>query len=221
MFAEHCGAKTRAGGTCRQPAMENGRCRLHGGMTPRGLASPNFKHGRYSNALPDRLIERYARAASDPNLIVLREDIALVDALMNDILLRLDTGESGRLWRSLREAADRFEAKRRAHDLAGVQVSLDEIISLVRQGDADWASRREVLDHLAERRKLAAEERKRLAELQASITAERAMALIAAVVSIVKGHVHDQAVLASIAADIGGLVGRPGVEPPGGAGDRA
>lgn len=29
--APRCGARTRAGGTCRQPAMPNGRCRLHGG----------------------------------------------------------------------------------------------------------------------------------------------------------------------------------------------
>jgi len=38
-----CGARTRAGGCCRQPAMANGRCRLHGGLstgprTPEGLA---------------------------------------------------------------------------------------------------------------------------------------------------------------------------------------
>ncbi len=29
----HCGAKTRSGGTCKQPAMPNGRCRLHGGKS--------------------------------------------------------------------------------------------------------------------------------------------------------------------------------------------
>jgi hypothetical protein len=38
-----CGACTRAGGCCRQPAMANGRCRMHGGLstgprTPEGLA---------------------------------------------------------------------------------------------------------------------------------------------------------------------------------------
>ena len=38
-----CGARTRAGCCCRQPAMANGRCRMHGGLstgprTPEGLA---------------------------------------------------------------------------------------------------------------------------------------------------------------------------------------
>ena len=32
-MAKHCGAKTRAGGQCRAPAMKNGRCRVHGGSS--------------------------------------------------------------------------------------------------------------------------------------------------------------------------------------------
>ncbi|HEY3846812.1 MAG TPA: HGGxSTG domain-containing protein, partial [Acetobacteraceae bacterium] len=50
-----CGAKTRAGCSCRQSAMPNGRCRLHGGRStgPRtetgraALAAANTKHGCY------------------------------------------------------------------------------------------------------------------------------------------------------------------------------
>jgi hypothetical protein len=41
---KECGAKTRAGTPCKRPAMVNGRCRLHGGLTP-------IKHGRYSKVL--------------------------------------------------------------------------------------------------------------------------------------------------------------------------
>ena len=45
-----CGARTRAGSPCRSPAMRNGRCRLHGGLSP-GAPKGNrnaFKHGRYT-----------------------------------------------------------------------------------------------------------------------------------------------------------------------------
>jgi len=43
LAAPRCGARTRAGGCCRQPAMRNGRCRMHGGLstgprTPAGRA---------------------------------------------------------------------------------------------------------------------------------------------------------------------------------------
>jgi hypothetical protein len=51
-----CGAKTRGGGACLCPAMPNGRCRLHGGLST-GPKSPEgrrrirlalLKHGRYT-----------------------------------------------------------------------------------------------------------------------------------------------------------------------------
>ena len=55
-----CGAKTRRknGQPCMQPAMKNGRCRLHGGRstgpkTQEGKdrsAMANLKHGFYTNA---------------------------------------------------------------------------------------------------------------------------------------------------------------------------
>ena len=49
-----CGAKNRKGLPCQCPAMKNGRCRLHGGLstgakTPEGRARcGNWKHGLYS-----------------------------------------------------------------------------------------------------------------------------------------------------------------------------
>lgn len=56
--AARCGAKNRHGNPCRCPAMRNGRCRLHGGLstgpkTREGLErirQTATKHGRYSDA---------------------------------------------------------------------------------------------------------------------------------------------------------------------------
>jgi hypothetical protein len=56
LAAPRCGAQTRAGGCCRQPAMKNGRCRMHGGPStgPRTAegrarcAGARLKHGFYS-----------------------------------------------------------------------------------------------------------------------------------------------------------------------------
>ena len=50
--AKRCGAKTRRGTVCQSPAMKNGRCRLHGGLSPgppRGNRNA-WKHGRRSAA---------------------------------------------------------------------------------------------------------------------------------------------------------------------------
>ncbi len=56
--APRCSAKTRRGTRCQCPAMRNGRCRLHGGLstgpkTPEGIERIRravTKHGRYSRA---------------------------------------------------------------------------------------------------------------------------------------------------------------------------
>jgi hypothetical protein len=56
--APRCGARARTGNPCRQPAMPNGKCRLHGGRStgPRtdagraALAAAHTKHGHYGAA---------------------------------------------------------------------------------------------------------------------------------------------------------------------------
>jgi hypothetical protein len=59
LAAPRCGAKTRAGCACRQPAMTNGRCRLHGGKSTgartadgrRRAGAARLIHGRRTAAV--------------------------------------------------------------------------------------------------------------------------------------------------------------------------
>ena len=49
-LSRRCGAQTRSRILCQSPAMPNGRCRMHGGMSP-GAPKGNrnaWKHGHYS-----------------------------------------------------------------------------------------------------------------------------------------------------------------------------
>jgi hypothetical protein len=49
-LSRRCGAQTRCGCPCQSPAMPNGRCRLHGGLSP-GAPKGNRnarKHGQYA-----------------------------------------------------------------------------------------------------------------------------------------------------------------------------
>jgi len=60
-----CGAKTKGtGAPCRRPAGWGtdhagvGRCKLHGGATPRGLDSPHFVHGLRCRYLAPKIQDR-------------------------------------------------------------------------------------------------------------------------------------------------------------------
>jgi hypothetical protein len=46
-----CGARTRSGLSCRCPAMPNGKCRIHGGLSPgapRGVTNGRYKDGYWT-----------------------------------------------------------------------------------------------------------------------------------------------------------------------------
>jgi hypothetical protein len=67
--APRCGAKTRRQTPCQGPAMKNGRCRMHGGLstgprTPEGLERSRrarWKHGVYSREVRELLAENRRR----------------------------------------------------------------------------------------------------------------------------------------------------------------
>jgi hypothetical protein len=201
-----CGAKRRAGGTCGQwPIKGRTRCRLHGGKTLMGPASGTYKHGRHSKFLPARLAAAYQDAMDDPKLIELRQEIALVDARINDLLSRVETGEAGQVWRMAQAALARFEREKDRQNLDGMQHALERLHALITRGASDAATWRGIGEQIEQRRKLCEAETRRLALAHDTITADRAMVLLSVIVDTVTRHVHDRAILGAIAADLQAL----------------
>jgi hypothetical protein len=203
-----CGAKTRSGQPCRSAPMANGRCRMHGGTSLAGLASPTLKTGRYSRYLPERLSERYQESLADGELLALREEIALTDARLADLLKRVDTGESGALWQAARGALREFQAARTRADVPKMTEWLLVLETTIQKGASDYAAWGEIATVLEQRRRLVESERKRLVEMQQVITVEKAMVLIAALTDIVKRHVTDRDTRAAISAELIQLTAR-------------
>ena len=199
---KRCGARTRGQTPCRNWAMPNGRCRMHGGMTPGGMALPQFKHGRYSKYLPARLVDRYQAGRSDPELLAMRDEIAALDARLSELLERVDSGESGLLWIALRDAWTELQEARRAGDNLKLAAALTMVGDLIEQGFDDRAAWADVLALFQDRRRLVESERRRLVDLQQMITAEQAMVFLAAITDAVKKHVDDRDTLAAISADL-------------------
>ena len=203
-----CGAKTRQGGVCKQPALPNGRCHYHGGKSLAGLAFPTYQTGRYSKALPARLAARYATAEADPRLLELRDEVALTDARLADLLGRVDTGESGALWQALQTLRMDVLAARRVGDTVRQAAALNALLDTIGQAHADYRAWTEIGGVLEQRRRLVESERKRLVEMQQTLTVEKAMLLIGAIGGIIKAHVHDRAILSAIGRDLEGLLTR-------------
>lgn len=215
---KRCGAKKRDGSKCRTWAMPNGRCRMHGGTSLKGAAHPAFKHGRYSEALPERLLERYQASQSDPELLAMRDEIGLTDARLGDVLARVDSGENGALWQRVKEHYDELQAGRAAQDVNRMADAIDALGVVISSASTDAAAWAEVGRLIEQRRRLVESERKRMVDLQLMITAERAMALVTALVGVVREHVRDARTLTAISDAFGALLERTDenlVAPPG------
>lgn len=200
-----CTAKSkRTGQPCKRPAMV-GRtvCYHHGGMIPRGIALPQTTTGRYSKHLPTRLLATYEAAKRDPELLALRDEVALIDARLADLLKRVETGESGATWRAVRGAYGAFEEATVKKDTDAARGALTSLKSLIVRGAADEAAWSDVRTCLEQRRRLVESERKRLVEMQQMVGADEAALLVRTLTEAVREHVRDPAALRAIADALG------------------
>ena len=94
--ASRCGAKTRSGEPCKNYAMANGRCRMHGGKSTGPKDQRNNKNavttGEYESIWTDTLDEEekvlYYKVNLD-RLIQVNEDIRLTDIRLRRMMLRI------------------------------------------------------------------------------------------------------------------------------------
>jgi hypothetical protein len=200
-----CTAKSkRTHEQCRDQAMKGREvCYHHGGRTPLGPGSPHFQTGKFSKFLPSRMAADFNAAMGDPELVSLRKEIATVDARIIDVLKRVDTGEAGVIWQAAQAAMARFDREWVKKDGAGMEAALADMRRLMTQGASDWAAGRVVVGELIDaKRKLIDTEQRRITLAHESLTADRAMMMMAQVVRIVQMHVTDRQVLGAIAADM-------------------
>lgn len=207
-----CQAKAKSTGEqCGRRAVAGKRvCTVHGGLTPSGPASPQWKDGGRSKYLPKRLLDDYQASLDNPDKLVLDGEIALIDARLSDVLRRVDSGESGRLWSELRETVREYEAAQRARDTAAVALAVNTLVDLVKRGQHDSAAWGEVTSLIERRRKLVESERKRLVEAHKMIAVEQALGMMGLLIESVRRNVHDDDALRAVVADFTRITAGPG-----------
>jgi hypothetical protein len=193
----------RSGAQCKNeagPGRED--CHIHGGKTPRGLALPQTTHGRYSKHLPTRMAARYQEAQADPELLVLRDEIALLDSRLSDVLSRVDSGESGATWAEVGKTWEAFLAQRASGDVPKMREALEAHAAAIKQGRADYAAWAEIGQLLDRRARFVESERRRYVEMQQMVSVEQAMLFLGAVTDAIRRHVSDRDTLAALGREL-------------------
>lgn len=188
---------------------------MHGDATPRGAASPHFKHGILSKYLVGSRQARFVQAEADPELLSLREDVALAQMRKTELVERLATGESRETWGSLKhsmralrraekaanKACEADDSEARDEALHERDQAIDAMEILIDEAQADDGAWRALDNQSLHKARLVGAEQRRLEGLQLMITQEQAQTRDAAIFAIITRHVRDRELLGRIGAE--------------------
>ncbi len=191
-----CRAKAKqTGQRCRRLASK-GRmvCYIHGGKSLTGRDHPQFKTGRYSRYLPERLLEKYHAAMESGELTALDQEIALIEAKTADALERMTTGDGATgvtAWMDLTAAYAnlRTELVRPEPDPVRLRAAVVGMDRAIQRGGDEARAWPEILGLIEQRRRLVDTERRRLSDEDKAISIERLMVLCTAIIDVIRRNV--------------------------------
>jgi hypothetical protein len=187
----------------KAPSKGRTRCRRHGGASLVGPAHPNFRTGRHSKVLKGGLAQVYQTAINDPHLVSVRDELALIDMRVAQLLEAIGETGNAKLLKEIRAKFDVFKAagkkkgKQSAIEGLGALEQVDRLIDEALTAAATWDELRETLDL---RRKLSETETRRMRDLHQLIDVKSALAMMTLLVDEVRKRVKDPAVLAALSA---------------------
>lgn len=177
-----CGAKTRAGGKCKQRAMANGRCYLHGGKSLSGIASPHWKTGRWSKYIPKDLAENYTDALEDSDPLSLTDDIALLRAMISKHLVQMGQGDTHPAWIEAYQAYRKIDQAVKQGQAEKLLTALAQLEAIISPHSRAARAEQKVSGYIDQVGRIADKDRRLLIDRQRMLTIEQAMALLTAVV---------------------------------------
>lgn len=141
----YCRAKTRnpdaKGPYCSHRAgyrtdhVGTGRCYLHGGKSPKGVACSQFKHGRYANLTNGRIKQLLSDYLADENPLDLTEEVALLRAVVHDLVERWESiyGPDGALlaWHDSYHTGKGAPKPRQLPDFSAIATVIDQVGKMV------------------------------------------------------------------------------------------
>jgi hypothetical protein len=193
-----CGQKVKnAGDACK---------RVHGGNSPRGIASPSFKHGRnskYLAFLPQRFENLYEVIGD--GALDLTEVAKVLQARFLDLVGRTHRGDSEELIRQaikyceeLDEAQEKAAAARTAGDEAGMRhwaavagEAWTNIKNALKSNLVDWQTWNAAVDVATKTTRVVESQRRRLIEDKLMLSIDSVQAMMFAMAEAVNRNVDD------------------------------
>jgi hypothetical protein len=196
------GVSRRTGLPCNQPALENGRCKFHGGKSPRGAANGMWKGERYVPSLPGGLMAAYEEAVSDPELLNITDEIALVQSRIHQLLEKLESQESFTRIKEIKTEWGNYKRALKREDTVAAGEAMRKLNHYIGEADHEYLVWEDLYKALGMRARLTKQEQKRRMEMHTLISTEEAISFVTEVMLVVKEHVTEDKVKAEIYNDV-------------------
>lgn len=158
--------------------MPNGRCYMHGGATPKGPASVHFKHGRYSKYFPNDLQARYEESLNDQALLELRDDIAVIEARLKQLLEQVNAGVGSHFWSDVSAEWKVLMRAIQARDANKQSTAISRLDTLITAAKADADVWDDIASTLDQKRRLVESETRRVIGARQVLAIEQVMAIL-------------------------------------------
>lgn len=216
-----CNGHRRDGRLCTKKVMDGRtKCKMHGGATPRGPASPHWRTGRYTTALPGRYRKAFSRAIYSPDLLGMRGQIALLDARVDELLGMLTRSESGALWSRLADArlealsaraeavaaTKAGDAAKAAQAQARANAALARVFDLIERGGRDREVWSDLVDTLEQQRKMQTSEVRRRESERAYVAVDTFLGTMGEIVKILREEIPDKRVLQIVSQRVSAML---------------
>lgn len=200
-----CGWDKKKERRCSNPATHGTTvCARHGsGMALANMkpTAKNRKHGRYAQ-MQKGLLEKYEVARRDPEILALREEIHLIDAMIAEALETVDAGMNTGLWGKAREQYRNFQVAMVAKDDRRMRESFANLEDIINTGNSNSLARDQVMKLIDQRKRIVESERKRYIEMKAMVTTDELILMVQRFGEILKLHIKDPDILRAIATDM-------------------
>lgn len=134
------------------------------------MASPNYRHGKYSRDLPSRYAADYQAALSDPDIHALSHEIGIIEARYRALLRRSETSDLGHAWLMLQTVWDAYRDATEPEEVLKARHAVEKIIRRGAQDYLLWQSLQETTKLLST---LRYQEHKRVLDLRTVMTEQQ------------------------------------------------
>lgn len=188
-----CGATNRNGQPCRKlPSVGKNRCKLHGGHSLAGKDHPRYTNGRYIRSFVDRgLASRYEDMMQDETLVQLREEIALITVMIEDMVKDGKELTTTKTWQKIKRTFSDLKSALNRRDQEQVTIKLSELNTLINEGTSESERADTIFRAVEVRKNLVTAEHKRTSDRQNMMTADEAMTMLSFIVDIIREEVKD------------------------------